>query len=190
MKKYIQFVCVSIIATIMYGCATSYKLSDKGVELNRNMTQKQAEEIIRGFVHPLNDNGRIFSSETELPVCGNAKVVLNGSAMAYNANYRENTGFDVMVLPGTVTVTEKYAIKAGRFKIDFKDVTKIRVWKTDSSLKVPCPNIRPGYNVFLKTTVTSGPQIVFNVSSEDLDRLLATLLFYSPNVKVNEGAGF
>lgn len=187
----LHFFVLAIVA-LAAGCASTYQLSPAAIVMKRNMTPKQAEDVLKELVFPANDSGRIFNIDTELPVCGNADVALNGSVMAYRANYRVNVGAGVegSVQSGTARYVERYVIKTGRFKIDFRDVSKIQIWKTtDSIFKVPCPNIKPGYNVFVRKTATSVVSLIFNVNGEDLDRLLAALLYYSPEAEIKASFG-
>lgn len=180
---------------ILTGCASPAKLSENTLEISRSMSLEKADVILSKYVKANDSRGGAclvgFNPGASLDY--SKEVFVKGAKINFTGRFGEGQFFGKTFLPDTKIEALKPQFSLREVSVDAKSLKEIRVIDRNiEGLKNWCPNVKPNYLVVLKpeTTLPSDAELSINVGKlSDLEMLLATLVYLSPDARLVGGSG-
>ena len=184
-----------LILSFLTGCAASaYNLSGEALKFRASLTDTEALNVVKKMTEKNNDQAGVCSAHTNEQFQPAEPVTVKDPNLVFNSFYKATTGVSSAVGSGSVTTTMSYQMRKGEFQTNLRNLNKIRVLAgVRGSGCAGAP--QSGYIVMIDNAgvgdVAEGRAnaVMINVSTKNLDQLLAALTLLSPNARVIQGSG-
>jgi hypothetical protein len=194
----IRIVRMMVLCAALAGCAHHYALSESAQTYRASLDDTQALDVVGQNVARNSRQAGLCGSNTNRPANPAERAAVEGSDLVFDSYYEVMTGVHSSsnVAMGNVTTSIGTDRAKGRFRIDLRNISKIRV--LDESLDGFGCMDRPLRGVLVQLTVpgvgdpaAERPNDAFvNISDQNLDHFLAALTRLSPDARLLQGAGF
>jgi hypothetical protein len=170
MHKVVKLLVSAVVYAALVSCA-NLELSQNAKELRSQMTLRQAESLLGGYVRP---------SATRGGLC----VV--GAGTMTHLDYESQ----VRVFEFVIKFSAFHGQQHGTFSVDARDLREIQVLEADPQIATRCRYYKTGYVVVLKPQqgLPDQSELSVNATSQaDLDWILAALTALSPQARLTSG---
>lgn len=191
---------ILILLFLFSGCASNYQLSKELIEYRSSLNEQTALEIVKQNIVKNSEQQGICSATTHTVVpVQTRQPAVEGANLLFTSDYSvakgmvtTSTGVGMMK---TTTLTET---REGRYKVDLKNLNKIRVMNDPKPWG--CPRPLAGHIVMIdepglasmkipedKNQLIKPTNVRINVSKRNLEHFLAALSYLSPEAKILQG---
>jgi hypothetical protein len=182
--------CLILLFAMLSGCASSYTLSEEGLNYRESLTAADALRAIKQNIQKSGEQAGLCGAHTN-------KQFYRATLIKFFGPYIEFEGFySVIIDKGSKLsshhfTTTTFEIRRGYFIIDVQELDSITVYKTT---KFDCLDPLLAENI-VEIDVKGGVNVaemrptavMINVSTKNLDHFLAALTFFSPDAKLIKG---
>jgi len=192
-----NFTLLTALCLAVAGCASAYKLSDRGEKYKSTLTEAQAFKELPKYVFKSGAQAGVCGAHTNDQFQPATPTAVQAPHIAFDSLVRVMTGVSSSSGPlaGTVSTSTSFSYVKASFKMDVTKLDKIRIQTEVKGLCGRYPGPLSDYVITVdnKGVADSGKgaanALMINVSKDNLDYLVALLSFLSPNAKIIEGSG-
>ncbi len=182
-----------MVICVVAGCASQQALSPAAEARRAALTQQEALASLDAFITPSEERGGLcLIGKHRLESDGSP--TLDTTKIRFDAYIATSPSVEVTgnVLAETGRVATNYNQELQRAVFDAAAIREIRVLPIKPHMTRFCRGYGPGYWVVLKpqAKTASVPELTVNAASDaDLDILLSTLAYLSPDARIVSGVG-
>jgi hypothetical protein len=193
-KYFVSTILSALLIFILSGCSSSYIVSEKSKSLLRSIDNSSARNLLLQRLKK-SDNGGGFcigglKMRSDYKNHNSLKLDAKGN-LSFVASYVEKTtitGFHFIGI-SNVTMDTKEDWAVGEFSVNLNKVKTIRVKDTSGSFTSTfCEGLIPGKLVIVQGD--NGLGFFINVTENEIDNVIAGLLYFAKNADLKEGLGF
>lgn len=175
---------ILLIAAVISGCASSYELSSSAKQTLASLNTKTAEKNIETLSRRSKQAGGLCLAGSVHTGPNTVPVIDNGK-LQFTASYEETTGYSTAYTGSGYAVTRHYTLRKGAFAIKLLELKSIRII---SGNNIPACQY-DGSGKIVVISDNAGMEGMINVTDANLDLLIASLHFLSPDANLKQGIG-
>lgn len=178
-------IIILLVLFAVSACASTYVLSDKSKQYLSSMDKATAEKNVEKLSQLSSGAGGLCLAGS-LHTSPGTVAKVQDNKLHFVATYEETTGYSTSGSGAGLTVSRHYTVKKGEYAITLNALKRIRI--VDGNSIPACQYDGSGKIVI----VYGGDGIdgMINVTEDNLDLLIASLHYLSPNAKLSQGVGF
>lgn len=177
-------ISIVLFSLFVSGCASAYVLNDNAKQYLASLDKQTAEKNIEKLSQRSPDAGGLCLAGSLHTGPETVPVVRDGK-LHFAATYEVTKGYSARSTGSGVTVTRHYTLQKGEYAITLAALKGIRIVSGNT---IPACQF-DGSGKIVIVYGKDGTDGMINVTDVNLDLLIASLHYLSPNAKMNQGVG-